>query len=115
MIRTTYGLPTVDEDAVAWLDATLDADDRRSARGWRRAVLGADAATIMSQRPNSKQVSMYVPMTEFALLRGMARAHGNLAATGYIRSAVASCLVADGVPPEALPWMGRYGLWTPPS
>jgi hypothetical protein len=122
MIRSTYGLPTIDDDAVAWLEATLDAEDRRSRRMWRHAVLGADAATIMSQRPNQKTVTLYMPMTEFALLRAAARARGevpatgarrHLTASGYLRSATATALVADGVPPEALPWMGKFGLWTP--
>lgn len=98
---------------MAWLDATLDAEDARSRRMWRHAVLGADVATIMSQRPGSKQVSMFVPMAEFALLRGMARSRGDLSATAYIRSATATALIGDGVPPEVLPWMGKYGLWTP--
>lgn len=95
-----------------WIDDGLDAAEPR-VRAWRQRILGRDAATIVSEQPGRRRVSMEMPMGEFVIVREHARRR-DLTVVKFMRAATAYALAAEGVPPEQREWLGHFGVWSPP-
>jgi len=88
----------------------LDSSKRRA--NWKYRALGATVAEVVAEVPTKTRLDVNVPVGELRVVRRLAEARG-LTLRAYLRRALATAVVCDGVDPADVPVLTKGGPLRP--
>ena len=106
-------LPANDDDIKAWVDRALAAlDDTPRVARWRTNALGMPRTVAMATAPRMARLDISVPVGEWRIIKDVAQSHG-LGPRQWVRKALATMCLVEGVNPDMVPWLAGGGIIEP--